>query len=233
MKFIRYGSLKPQYHDTSDDWVHTPPVAWGFYAFPKGYVEKFLIGGLGEGSVYNGRLRFIRDENGNKIVDKEDNIYQWNSEKCDYDYKEPYKTYLFDKLKLNKDRIRVEMLEKDRYDDNVPADDCRYCILYENDPTFFDYDGDIWHHLGKCVNPGDIIQQTKYWVKTSIRDYKKALDAYVRIDKYNYMRGETTQNPGGCPINRIEKDMYEVYIESIQKSSKQTKKNKSKRDNGK
>ena len=226
MKFIRYGSLKSQYHDTSGDWVHTPPVAWGFYAFPKGYVEKFLIGGLGEGSVNNGRLRYIRNENGEKIFDKEDNIYEWDGNKGECIYKEPYRTYLFDKLKLDKSRIRVEMIEKDRYNENLEYDNCRFCILYENEPTFFDYDSDIWHHFDKCVNPGDITQRTKYWVKTNIRDYRKALDAYVRIDKYNYMRGETTQNPGGCPMNRIEKDMYEVYIESIQKTPRQSRKNK-------
>ena len=226
MKFIRYGSLKPQYHDTSDDWVHTPPVAWGFYAFPKGYVEKFLLGGLGEGSVQNGRLRYIRDENGNKILDKEDNIYTWDGEKGEYNFNEPYKTYLFDKLRLDKERIRVVMIEEDRNNEELKYDDCRFCILYENEPTIFDYDGDIWHHFDKCVNPGNIIHRTKYWVKTSIADYKKALEMYLRIDKYNYMRGETTQNPGGCPINQIEKDMYEVYIESVQKTSKQTRKNK-------
>ena len=223
--------MKPQYHDTSDDWVHTPPVAWGFYAFPKGYVEKFLLGGLGEGSVNNGRVRYVKDENGNKILDKFENIKEWDDKEERYVYKEPYNTYLFKTLKLERKRIRVECFYKDYQDENVGAKDMRYTILYENEPHIFDYNGEIWHHMDTCGNvtllePGDIIQRTKYWVKTSIRDYQKALEAYIRIDKYNYMRGETTQNPSGCPMNRIEKDMYEVYIESIQKPSKQSKKKK-------
>lgn len=231
MKFIRYGSLKPQFHNTSEDWVHTPPVAWGFYAFPKGYVEKFLLGGLGEGSVINGRLKYVKDENGEKILDKLDNIEEWDDNKGDYIFKEPYNTYLLKTLKLNPKRIRVERYSKDYYNDNVSADDMRYVILYENEPVIFEYNGEIWHHMDACGNvtllePGDIIQRTKYWVKTTISDYKKALEAYVRIHKYNSVRGTTSQNPGGYPTDRLEKDMYEVYIESIQKPGKQSKKNK-------
>ena len=55
MKFIRYGSLVPQYHELDDDegerWFHTAPVEYGFYAFPKGYVEPFLLGGVGRVAV--------------------------------------------------------------------------------------------------------------------------------------------------------------------------------------
>lgn len=225
MKFIRYGSLKPQYHDTSDDWVHTPPVAWGFYAFPKGYVEKFLLGGLGEGSVENGRIRYVRDENGNKIIDDFDNIKVWNSKKMEYEYTEKYEDLLFNKLKLNRKRVRIEYYKND---ENKTG---RSVIYYENEPKIFEYNGDIWHHFDVCGNvtllePGDIIQRTEYWVKTTISDYKKALDAYVTIHKYNSVRGTISQNPGGYPTNRLEKDMYEVYIESIQKSNKQSKKKK-------
>ena len=61
MKFIRYGSLTPQYHDIkSYDSPHTAPVEYGIYAFPKGYVEPFLLGGIGSGNIKNGRFRFLR-----------------------------------------------------------------------------------------------------------------------------------------------------------------------------
>ena len=53
MEFVRYGSLKPQYHEIVDNEnFHTPPVAYGFYAFPKGFSESFLLGGIGSGKKY-------------------------------------------------------------------------------------------------------------------------------------------------------------------------------------
>ena len=72
MEFIRYGNLIPQQHDrpsNENDWTfHTPPCEYGFYAFPKGFVEMYLLGGIGSGNVLNGRFKFLKDENGNKIT---------------------------------------------------------------------------------------------------------------------------------------------------------------------
>ena len=72
MKFIRYGSLVPQYHELDDNegerWFHTAPVEYGFYAFPKGYVEPFLLGGTGSGSLQNGRRKKLRDSNGRPFI---------------------------------------------------------------------------------------------------------------------------------------------------------------------
>lgn len=47
------------------------PLKKGIYAFPKGYVETFLLGVSPEnmipGKRPNGRFFYLRDENGNKI----------------------------------------------------------------------------------------------------------------------------------------------------------------------
>lgn len=67
MKFIRYGSMKPHKHDISDDWVHTPPVEMGIYAFPVNFVGPFLLSGIGYGSTQNGRYKYAKDENRKKI----------------------------------------------------------------------------------------------------------------------------------------------------------------------
>ena len=95
MEFIRYGNLIPQQHDrptNENDWTfHTPPCEYGFYAFPKGFVEPFLLGGIGSGNVRNGRFKFLKDENGNKIYVEFGDFF---SE--EYDDK-TYKIYVKDK----------------------------------------------------------------------------------------------------------------------------------------
>ena len=70
-EFIRYGNLSPQMHkipkNPEDRSYHTAPVEKGFYAFPRGFIETFLLGGSGSGSLQNGRFRKLRDSNGKPI----------------------------------------------------------------------------------------------------------------------------------------------------------------------
>ena len=95
MEFVRYGNLIPQQHDrptNENEWTfHTPPCEYGFYAFPKGFVEPFLLGGIGSGNVRNGRFKFLKDENGNKVYVKYGDFFTEN-----YDEK-TYKYYVKDK----------------------------------------------------------------------------------------------------------------------------------------
>ena len=47
-KFVRYGKLKStkQKGFSNSDTFHSPPAGKGFYAFPFGYEELFLVGSL-------------------------------------------------------------------------------------------------------------------------------------------------------------------------------------------
>ena len=51
---------------------HTAPVRKGFYAFPKGYIETFLLGkspkDMIPGKEGNGRFFYLRDLTGKKII---------------------------------------------------------------------------------------------------------------------------------------------------------------------
>ena len=77
-EFIRYGNLSPQIHkipkNPEDRSYHTAPVEKGFYAFPRGFIETFLLGGSGSGSLQNGRFRKLRDSNGNPIKIAQDDL---------------------------------------------------------------------------------------------------------------------------------------------------------------
>lgn len=55
------------------------------YAFPKGYVEPFLLGGIGSGSLQNGRRKKLRDSDGRPFISlitdfKQEVKYPWTSE---------------------------------------------------------------------------------------------------------------------------------------------------------
>ena len=113
MEFVRYRSLKPQYHEIVDNEnFHTPPVAYGFYAFPKGFSEQFLLGGIGSGNIKNGRRKFVRDDNGKKIYVKKKDFYieEYDDKTYNYLIAEPYKTIL---SKQNLTHNDVELYKED------------------------------------------------------------------------------------------------------------------------
>ena len=68
MYFYRWGNLNAVKHKESrgadeDEWMHVAPVYKGIYAFPRGYVETFLIGGTFTQHI----LRKVTDESGNEV----------------------------------------------------------------------------------------------------------------------------------------------------------------------
>ena len=72
-EFVRYGGLssvpqngyKPEDH--KDITFHTPPARRGIYAFVKGFVEPFLLGGS---EFDSRRMEYIRDGKGEIVTDK-------------------------------------------------------------------------------------------------------------------------------------------------------------------
>ena len=89
ISFVRWGNLNPvkhKEHSKKEDF-HVAPKKKGIYAFPCGYVERFLIWG----SYTDHWNRYIVDDNGNKIKD------DGNSSLSDIDFKKLLKKKFLNK----------------------------------------------------------------------------------------------------------------------------------------
>lgn len=252
MDFIRYGSLTPQHHEieVDEDMIsfHAPPIEYGFYAFPKYYIEPFLLGGSGAGSIYNGRFSILKNPETNKPYYISINEY--------FDFKNKFRN----KINFKKREFALEKLPTDDwgefYDNfSLPTDNLdeylgwisdysekdrnlKRRVIVENKPNRFKYDGLIWHHL--FYNPEFnkrkdklrpyYIKQVRTWVLTDIQTYERCLKRAIGDLKYaaKYYSGGKWIKPskengccvgnyGGYPINHFDRDMFEVYIETLQK----------------
>ena len=203
--FIRFGNLNPIKHkeasnDGDDRGYHTAPVKYGVYAFPKGYVETFLIGGW----YTTDRAKYLLDENGEKV--RYEDFWAWDNKKCETFVAKKY-IPLLKKMNIK----QIQLCAKDEY---------KYVGVLDK-PKHFKYDGEIWCHLSKYVNRNDIIKEKGSWIKVSFDTYMKALkkadtkerfDSYIILNKMgdSYVSG----NPHRCR-NIFAKDYYEVFIEKI------------------
>lgn len=234
MKFFRYGSLVPQEHTPDAESYHSAPVKYGIYAFPKGFVDYGILYGKGRGSVENGRYSYLKDNNNKKIKVKLDDFCE--CEKITGENEEYYKT---NKLKQPYSKILkkyrcyavMDVKSKEIYDDyefikKSDAEDKSFYILKENEPRRFDYNGNIWHHLGSfdsktIVDKIDIIAKSGSWVLTDMKTYEKALNKYISMFKFKkYMllkkRLNIVDNGSACgmPLGFI-KEQFEVFIEKV------------------
>ena len=231
MEFIRFGNLTPQKHYQPKTWdersFHTAPVESGFYAFPKGWIEGFLIGGVGSGSLQNGRYKKFKDKNGKPYKIK-------GSEFENFIKKYPKRIQKRLKLSFSYDKW-CEKHEDDEltYEDYLKERNKGIWNVYiENKPTRFNYNGLIWHHLFNIESPQldkeypNFIKVVDQWVLTDIKTYERCLNRYVTHSKLtatfaNYVGKDYTrkQSPNfnyTCRPYPYSKDEFEVYIESIQ-----------------
>ena len=181
MKFIRYGALVPQPHEPTEEWFHSPPCKKGFYAFPEHCVEGFLLGGVGMGSIQNGRYRYVKI-NGKKVNLPARELWDQDDEK--HEYKEPFlseikkqgldpkKVYAW---KTNADEVnkKFDSAEYCLYDDEdikyTPKDErwdsYLFTLVVENPPHKFEYNGFIWHHMDKWCDGLDAqVSQFYEWL---------------------------------------------------------------------
>lgn len=217
IKFIRRGSLVPQYHSLKREWFHTPPVEYGFYAFPRGYVSDTLLCGqfgYGNSAFQNGRIRKIRDEFGKPIVGVYDDFlyevgyeHKWHSKWIKF-----FKThnlrecqvFLVDVVSCNKESTYLKGLE------NGDAPTTQYYLVAENPPRVFEYTGLIWSHLEyfniwrgdlskneekiekrkRVIDSNDIIKRSGSWILTDFKTYKRALKKYASLAHFEYLRTE-------------------------------------------
>lgn len=243
MKFIRYGSLIPQKHNPDPESFHRAPVKSGFYAFPRGYVEKFLLGGIGEGSIENGRYRFVRDKSGNKIfcnisklieIVKEgyqDEKFKWHD-----DIKRFTPEYTYLTKKYNPSRVyrwwgperKFAMPYPDDIDPTVDVESEKWDIMLreieasetyfveENKPNYFDYKGVIWFHGTEIVPMHERLKTFGSWVLTDIKTYERYLKKMTdRFKFYHWKYSSKSGSPGGYPIANNSKDEFEVFIEKL------------------
>ena len=233
LKFIRYGSLVPQYHKRDEIWFHTAPVEMGFYAFPEHYKEMFLLGGVGHGNIRNGRYRFLKDENGKKLMVALKDFYEEPSNGCCYydkwRIKEEYEKLLKSQKLTWKDVFPYVEDENGIFDGCMPtveeSEGKLYPIRIENKPRKFTYSGNLWHHLDvanengsvKLVAPGDIIRRSGSWIETTTDVFAKALKKYDTIRKNStFQRGHYSGCASGVPNSWFDNDNLEVFIERIQ-----------------
>lgn len=205
--FYRWGNLNPVKHKESrnkkDESMHVAPRVMGVYAFPRGYVERFLIGG----DYTNHSNRILLDEDGNKI----DSNDFWD---LGGDEIRPYPKF---KKLLKKLHIRVKDVSEE-YDGEKEY----FYMIYKVRPHKFEYTGELWHHLGEYCEPSDIIERTKHWVKTSFKAYCRALHKCDTSERFYSYLGCVLERKGkerhGNPHTHpsvFTKDHYEVFIEHI------------------
>ncbi len=176
-----------------ESWIHIAPCYKGVYAFPRGYVELCIVGG--EFGAHNTRL--LRDDDGNLITD--DDFYTNYHE----DIVPRYKRL------VRKRRIRQRDLI------NIERNGIRY-VGYNLKPKFFNYKGDIWHHLSQYVKKRDIMDSKHGWVKTTFYTYLEALHQSSAVDRFNSALVDNKKYGGDHePYYNYFNDMYEVFIEHI------------------
>lgn len=236
MEFIRFGNLTPQKHEQPKTWdergFHTAPVEKGFYAFPKGWIEGFLIGGVGSGSLQNGRYKKFKDKNKKTFKIKGSDFEE---------FKKKFPKRISKKLRLS--YTWDEWYEENENNEHAEYDDFEkklkngiWDVWIENEPSKFNYNGLVWHHLFNIESPEldkeypNIIKIVDQWCLTDIKTYKRMLDRYVArnklksvfatyVDKPETRKQSPYFNYGGISYP-YSKDEFEVYIESIQKENK-------------
>lgn len=145
ISFVRLGNLNPVKHKehSKEEGFHIAPKKKGIYAFPCGYVERFLICG----SCTDGRNRYVLDDNGNKIKDDIDSTLS------DTELKK-----LLKKRHIKTNDVSSKYSEEDQ---------CWY-LVYKLRPKKFEYNGDIWHHLSNYVgDKKEILEKYEDWVFNS------------------------------------------------------------------
>lgn len=234
-EFFRWGKLSPSDHpeaslpENSDKRTfHTAPVRKGIYAFPKGYIETFLLGMSDKrknpDENNNGRCFWLRDDNRKILTAKDvyDNLFELNQQV---------------KPEISK-MLKKQGIDTKDLDYIFPSDDEEgenFLMVYYAKVRRFKYSGPfIWHHLKSyydgekekyIVNLKDILDERGSWIKTTMKVWIKALHKSDTIERWKsyintwgseskYKNGSSHGNPHTGP-SIYSKDHYEVFIEKL------------------
>jgi hypothetical protein len=212
MKFVRFGGLSPvkqtHYETGEDKGFHNPPRRRGLYAFPYPYIERFLLGATDDPTNISHKTQWLKDENGNKI--KSEDFHG------DYDPKTDKMTINPKYIKLLK---KLGIQQKDiwgtRGEDNIS-----YVTVMKR-PRTFEYDGDIWHHLGHRLKPEQILGVSGSWTKSTMDDYFIALTLEFRSAKKDMIKTMKEYTAISDLMKKdpykshFAKDILEVFIEQL------------------
>lgn len=242
IEFIRWGGLSPQKQTHRKDKIknneigfHTPPRKKGIFAFPYPYYDLFLLGATSNPNNPSGKSAWLKDENGNKIVEEDGDI--------DYKYvgnKEV--TIVSPKIKNALKRVGSSVKDlrtvridpfmdngncKDEYNcDNCPiskeCDERKVVsyLTYLKKPKKFKYNGDIWCHFKEVAKQEDIIDSFDSWIKVDYQTYLKLF----KLQKEHDIK-ELKQSLNNNDIKIVDpykgghiticKDHLEVFIEKL------------------
>lgn len=199
MKFARFGglsSVKQKGYDVSMPWFHSPPARRGIYCFIWPYYEPFLLGGTSYSGIHTkyAKHEFVKDKEGN-IVEVE----PYDDSIDIMTYKSPNFMKVYSSVEI----------------------DGKYYKTKPKKVKVFDYQGEVWHHLGHNLKPSEILQTKGGWVLTDMYYFKKAFKKEFSQLIKGYKSAHKSWCNGQLPnaMNNITKhvciDHLEVFIEKV------------------
>ena len=184
IQFLRWGGLSPVIQkgfDASMPTMHSPPARRGIYAFPKGRVERFLIGK----EVLDPKMHEVISKEEAKRREKNINplFSPGEEEKC-------FKTlpsgriveYRYATMTAWRTQRLLDEFHKLCDDDSFTVEDANaYREKHQvnvklKKPRMFTYEGEIWHHLSFKLKPFEIINKKGEWLLTDMDVYHRTLD---------------------------------------------------------
>ena len=88
-------------------------------------------------------------------------------------------------------------------------------------PRTFEYEGEIWHHLGHHLKPHQILSTSGSWTLSDMDDYLFALNREIHETRKQMLKSwsqysDMTELMKKDPYKRMfAKDHLEVFIESL------------------
>jgi len=190
----------------------------------------FLLGATNNPSHISGKSQWLKDDNGNLVVDDRD---------YDSNKKENYGIVCSPTLKklLKKKNIKENQLGSCKHPGCPPDSDCEACknekeigdlplyLTVLKSPKVFEYKGEIWHHFVETTPQYEVLARCGSWVKTSYSAFLKAFskdkhmtakDAHksdwYNVSDFNTLGKDPYQRSFGITYC---KDHLEVFIEKL------------------
>lgn len=217
IKFARFGGLSSVnqrgYKSVSENF-HSPPATRGFYCFVWPYYELFLLGAdcTKNPKVTGSKFMYVRDNKDNIITDLHPD-YEYYSEHNKY---WPIETNEYEKFLEQNEKLSYK-----EYDDkwkqlNLP----RYMLVEKPSPRIFTHEGELWHHLGNYLKPHQILGTKGGWYKSTIGDYREALEKKMHSCRKSAMSHMFDKNNKNVMSQKSafrfgSKDELECFIEKL------------------
>jgi hypothetical protein len=216
MKFARFGGLslvkQDQYETGEEKSFHNPPRRRGLYAFPQQYIETFLLGATDTPGHVSNKTQWLKDEFGNKI--NFNDFYDIKAGLVSKSFMYPIKPEYIKLLK------KYDIKQKDIRSSHDEEDKITYITILKK-PRVFEYDGELWHHLGNHLKPHQILGTSGSWTLSDMDDYRYALMMEIRDTKRYMLKSwasyiDMAELMKKDPYKRMfAKDHLEVFIEQL------------------